>query len=482
MHSQINRITDILRRDDGINGAMQYTEQISWILFLKFFDDFEKNAEQWTILNWEEYSYILSPEYRRNVRACPKKNDKIDYQTAKSWDDLKEFVNKKLFPYLKSFKNTTQDINNMKYKIWEIFWYMENKIESWHTLREVLDIIDEMNFQKQDNLFELSKVYEDLLQWMGNDWWNSGEFYTPRVIIKAIVDYIDPKIWETVYDGAVGSWWFLIEAYEHMKQQEKSTDDLNLLKHKTFYWNEKTPLAYIMGVMNMILHWIENPNITKGNTLTQDIRQIQEKDRFDIILANPPFWWKEKEQIQSNFPIKTNATEMLFLQHFMKKLKLNWRAWIVVPEWVLFNTSNAFKEIKNLLLSDFNLHTIVSLPSWVFLPYAWVKTNVIFFEKKWRTQDIWYYEIDPGRKLTKNKPITREEMQWFIERTKDKKETEFSWKVNINDIKDFDLSAKNPANIKEIIHRNPKEIVEDIEKSAWKINSLIQNLKWLINN
>jgi len=272
----------------------------------------------------------------------------------------------------------------------------------------------------------------------------------------------------------------LIEAYKYMKQQEKSTDDLNLLKYKTFYGCEKTPLAYIMWVMNMILHGIENPNITKWNTLTQDIRQIQEKDRFDIILANPPFGWKEKEQIQSNFPIKTNATEMLFLQHFMKKLKLNWRAWIVVPEWVLFNTSNAFKEIKNQLLSDFNLHTIVSLPSGVFLPYAWVKTNVIFFEKKWRTNDIWYYEVDPGRKLTKNKPITREEMQWFIDWTKDKKETEFSWKVNVNDIKDFDLSAKNPNKNKEEVLREPKEILEDIEKSDEKIKWLIGNLKGLI--
>lgn len=272
MKAEISRITDILRRDDGINWAMQYTEQISWILFLKFFDDYEKNAEQWAILNGEEYKYILAPEYRRDVRACPKKNGKIDYQVAKSWEDLRDFVNKELFPYLKSFKNATQDINNMKYKIGEIFGYMENKIESWHTLREVLDIIDEMNFQKQDNLFELSKVYEDLLQWMWNDWWNSGEFYTPRVIIKAIVDYVAPHIWETVYDWAVGSGGFLIEAYQYMKQQEKSVDDLNLLKYKTFYGSEKTPLAYIMWVMNMILHGIENPNIIKWNTLTQDIR------------------------------------------------------------------------------------------------------------------------------------------------------------------------------------------------------------------
>jgi type I restriction enzyme M protein len=167
---------------------------------------------------------------------------------------------------------------------------------------------------------------------MGNDGGNSGEFYTPRAIIKAMVQSVDPKIGQTVYDGAAGSCGFLIEAYEHMKVQEKSTKDLDFLHHKTFFGNEKTPLAYVMGVMNMILHGIENPNLNKQNTLTADIRGIEEKDRFDIILANPPFGGKEKEQIQANFPIKTNATEMLFLQHFMKNLKTGGKAAIIVPE------------------------------------------------------------------------------------------------------------------------------------------------------
>ncbi len=480
MHSHINRITDILRRDDGISGAMQYTEQISWILFLKYLNDYEETQNQTANLNGEKYKYILKPEYRRDNRACPKKDGKIDFAIAKSWEDLKDFVNKELFPYLKWFRKDEGDYHSITYKIGEIFYFLDNKIDSWHTLREVLDIIDTLNFQSQNDLFELSHIYESLLQWMGNDGGNSGEFYTPRAVIKTMIQAVDPKIGQTVYDGAAGSCGFLIEAYEHMKLQEKSTKDLELLHHNTFFWNEKTPLAYVMGVMNMILHGIENPNLNKQNTLTQDIRWIEEKDRFDIILANPPFGGKEKDQIQANFPIKTNATEMLFLQHFMKNLKIWWKAAIIVPEGVLFNTWNAFQEIKKILLEDFKLHTILSLPSGVFLPYAGVKTNVIFFDRVGSTKDIRFYEVNLDRKLTKNKPITFEDMGDFLKCYKDKKITENSWIINVNDIKDFDLSAKNPNKIKEQIHRDPKDILEDIEKGNEKIGTIIQEIKKII--
>ena len=289
MQSHINRITDILRRDDGISGAMQYTEQISWILFLKYLNDYEETQNQAAFLNWEKYNYIIKPEFRRSNRACPKKDSKIDFAVAKSWDDLKDFVSKELFPYLKWFRKNEWDYHSITYKIWEIFYFLDNKIESWHTLREVLDIIDTMNFQSQEDLFQLSHVYETLLQQMWNDGWNSGEFYTPRAVVKSMVQAIDPQIWQTIYDWAAGSCGFLIEAYEYMKSKEKSTKDLEILKKETFYGNEKTPLAYVMWVMNMILHGIENPNLNKQNTLTADIRWIEEKDRFDVILANPPF-------------------------------------------------------------------------------------------------------------------------------------------------------------------------------------------------
>lgn len=463
MQAQINRITDILRRDDGISWAMHYTEQISWILFLKFLDEYEKSQAIEATLAGKQFTPLLDSPYQRDHWAAPKKDWKIDSMLAMTWDDLKDFVNKNLFVYLKGFRNPEADYHSMKYKIGEIFYFLENRIESWHTMREAIDIIDNLSFQNQNDLFALSQIYENLLQWMWNDWWNSWEFYTPRPVIKAMVDCLDPRIWESIYDGATGSCGFLIECHNHLKPQAKTTDDLHWLNHDALWWNEKTPIAYIMWVMNMILHWIENPNINKKNTLTDDIRSFEEKDRFNIIIANPPFGGKEKDQIQANFPIKTNATEMLFMQHFMKKLKTGWRAAIIVPEWVLFNTSNSFQEVKKMLLEDFNLHSIISLPAWVFLPYSGVKTNIIFFDKTKKTEQIWYYEINPDRKLTKNKPINYDDMADMVDSYHSKKLWENSWIIKVADIRDYDISAKNPAKIKEVIHVSPIEILQYIK-------------------
>ncbi len=480
MQAQINRITDVLRRDDGISWAMHYTEQISWIIFLKFLDDYEKTQELEAKLSWKSYNPLIESKYKRDTWASPKKDGKFDVMNAKSGDDLKDFVNKELFPYLKQFRHPDSDYHSMKYKVGEIFYFMENRIESGHTLREVIDIVDNLNFQSQSDLFALSKIYEDLLQGMGNDGGNSGEFYTPRPVIKAMVDCLDPQIGQTIYDGATGSCGFLIEAHNHLKPLAKTTDDLHWLNHDALWGNEKTPIAYIMWVMNMILHGIENPNINKKNTLTDDIRSFEEKDRYDIIIANPPFGGKEKDQIQANFPIKTNATEMLFMQHFMKKMKIGWKAAIIIPEWVLFNTSNSFQEVKKMLLEDFNLHTIVSLPAGVFLPYSGVKTNIIFFEKTGSTREIWYYEVDPDRKLTKNKPISYDDMADMISCFKTRQLGEKSWKVNVSDIKDYDISAKNPAKIKETIHREPADILASIHENNGKIMELTEKLQNLI--
>jgi len=407
MQQKVDRITDILRRDDGISGAMHYTEQISWILFLKFLNDYEKEKADEALINNTEYEFVLDPEYRWDNWACPKDDKgKFDIKNAKTGDDLTRFVNNTLFPYLKGFRNSSEDIRSFKYKIGEIFGFLDNRIASGHTLREILDILDDLDFQSQDELFELSNIYENLLKGMGSDGGNSGEFYTPRPVIKAMVESLAPEVGQTIYDGAAGTCGFLIEAYEYLKNKDGdkglSTEDWDKLHKDTLFGNEKTPLAYVMGVMNMILHGIESPNLYKQNTLTVNIRDIQEKDRFDIIIANPPFGGKEKPQIQQNFPVHANATELLFLQHFMKNLRLGGKAAIIVPEGVLFQTNNAFAQVKKELLENFNLHTIVSLPAGVFLPYSGVKTNIIFFERRGSTSDIWYYEINPPYKLTKN--------------------------------------------------------------------------------
>ncbi len=489
MESKINRITDILRRDDGISGAMMYTEQISWILFLKFINDLEMNKAEEAELDGKAYSYIIDEPYRWDVWACPKDaKGKPDLKNAMTGDDLLEFVNGRLFPYLRGFKNITADVKSVKYKIGAIFEFIDNRIANGHTLREVLDIVDEMDFHSRADLFQLSLVYEKLLKDMGSDGGNSGEFYTPRPLIKVIVEVVDPKIGERIYDPAAGSCGFLIEAYNHIryedvaanKQRDLSTEQLKFLQEETFYGNEKTPLSYVMGVMNMILHGIESPNIAKVNTLTKDIRGLEEKDRYECILANPPFGGKEKEQIQQNFPVKSNATELLFLQHMMKSLKLEGRCGVVVPEGVLFQTNNAFQAVKKELLERFNLHTILSLPAGVFLPYSGVKTNVLFFDRRGSTSEIFYYEVNPPYKLTKNKPILYEHFAEFLAIWKKRKLTENSWIVPVSEIRDYDISAKNPNRVEAVERKAPLEIVEAIKANSAQIDAIMDEIEAIL--
>ncbi|EOR09506.1 type I restriction enzyme M protein [Acinetobacter genomosp. 15BJ] len=487
LQQKIDRITDILRRDDGISGAMHYTEQTSWVLFLKFLDDYESEKEDESVLSGKDYQSVLDEEHRWSNWACPKnKEGKLDINKARTGDDLTDYVNKKLFPYLKGFANSafsSNDQHSFAYKIGAIFQYLDNKVASGHTLREVLDIVDSLNFQSEAALFELSLVYEGLLQNMGDAGGYAGEFYTPRPVVRAMVQAIDPQAGQTIYDAAAGSCGFLVEAFEHLKSKKNklSTEQWDFIQRDTFFGYEKTSLAYVMGMMNMILHGIESPNLFRGNTLTQNIRDIQEKDRYNIILANPPFGGKEKSQIQQNFPIQSNATELLFLQHFMKTLKSGGKAAIVVPEGVLFQTNSAFKQVKQELLENFNLHTILSLPAGVFLPYSGVKTNVLFFERSGGTSDVWYYECEPDQKLTKNKPITDDHLKEFVELYSSRETTDRSWTVSARKLaEDYDLSAKNPSKQKEAQHLAPSDILKHIRTKEKLVSGLLDEIEDLL--
>ena len=496
IQNKINRITDILRRDDGINGAMNYTEQISWILFLKFLNDYEENKADEAILEGVDYEYVIRKDLRWNIWACPK-NDKgeLDVKRALSGADLIDFVNNTLFPFLQKFKTNQADFKSIKYKIGAIFEYLDNKIVSGHTLREVLNLINSLNFQSSDELFELSVIYEKLLHGMGSDGGNSGEYYTPRAVIKAMVEVVDPKVGDTIYDGAVGSAGFLVEAFKYLTTEKKkknyTASDWETIQTETFFGQEKTSLGYVMGMMNMILHGIESPNVYKENTLTKNIRHFEEKHRHNVILANPPFGGKEKSQIQQNFITESSATEILFMQHFMKMLKIEGRASILVPEGVLFQTNNAFKTVKQELLNSFNVHTIVSLPSGVFLPYSGVKTNIVFFDRAGSTSKIWYYDVTPPYKLTKNKPIKYQHLEEFVKLFKNSElrnktntktdEERHDWTVDISEIEDTDLSAKNPHKVKVVDHLTPEEILVLIKENDKQSEIFINNIKKLIN-
>ena len=474
-------IDNTLREDAGVGTELDYIEQTSWILFLKYLDDLEKDKKKEAQLAGKKYINIIDPKYAWNFWAVPKtKNGKIDHNKTLTGDDLIDFVNTELFSYLKKFKTKSEDSNTIEYKIGEIFSELKNKIQSGYTLREILNIIDEMHFRTKGEKYELSHLYEDKIKNMGNAGRNGGEYYTPRPLIKTIIKVVDPKIGNKIYDGAVGSAGFLVEAFNYLsKDREKlSAKEFNTLQKTTFYGKEKKPLAYIIGIMNMILHGIEAPNIQHTNTLSENINDIQEKDRFDIILTNPPFGGKERKEVQQNFPIKTGETAFLFLQHFIKILKAGGKAGIVIKNTFLSNTDNASVSLRKMLLESCNLHTVLDLPGGVFSG-AGVKTVILFFEKGAPTKKVWFYQLNLIRNLGKGNPLNENDLVEFVELQKTKANSKNSWSIDIKNInqKTFDLSVKNPNKKEENILREPKEILEEMGKLDKKSKEILNSIK-----
>ena len=365
-------IDDTLWKDAGCSSELDYIEQTSWILFLKYLDDFEADKETAALLNGESYNRIIDGEFRWAEWAAPKRVDgTLDYNTAMTGDDLRDFVNFKLFPHLASFKQTAENPLSITYKIGEIFDEVRNKLQSGYALRDVINKVDELQFLSNEDKHELSSLYEDKIKNMGNAGRNGGEYYTPRPLIKSIVKVTNPQIGETVYDGAVGSAGFLCEAYAWMGGQgELSAADYEQLQNNTFIGKEKKSLAYVIGIMNMILHGVEAPNIVHSNTLAENIADIQQKDRVDVVLANPPFGGKERAEIQQNFPIKTSETAYLFLQHFIKILKSGGRCGVVIKNTFLSNTDNASIALRKQLLEECNLFAVLDLPGGHLLELA----------------------------------------------------------------------------------------------------------------
>lgn len=304
---------------------------------------------------------------------------------------------------------------------------------------------------------------------MGNAGRNGGEYYTPRPLIRAMVQVVNPKIGETIYDGACGSAGFLCEAFDYLKSgkdlktRSLKTSDLKTLQERTFYGKEKKSLAYVIAIMNMILHGIEAPNIIHTNTLAENLADIQDKDRYDIILANPPFGGKERKEVQQNFPIHTGETAFLFLQHFIKMLKAGGRGAVVIKNTFLSNSDNASVSLRKLLLESCNLHTVLDCPGGTFQG-AGVKTVVLFFEKGAPTRKVWYYQLEPGRNMGKTNPLNDEDLAEFIELQKSFAVSAKSWSVDAKTIDQttFDLSVKNPTGGEVVTHRSPQDIMDEI--------------------
>ena len=485
-------IDDILHKDAGCSSELDYVEQTSWVLFLKYLDDLEKDKKTAAELTGKTYTNILSKEYQWNIWAMPlrqaqepsskmKKKDselvELDHHKALTGDDLKDFVDQKLFPYLKKFKTEAESADTIEYKIGEIFSELKNKVQSGYNLREVINLIDQLRFRTHAEKHEMSHLYEAKIQNMGNAGRNGGEYYSPRPLIRTIIKVVNPTIGETIYDGAVGSAGFLCEAFDYLTSTGSvtgkglSTKDWTTLQKKTFYGKEKKSLAYIIGIMNMILHGVEAPNIIHTNTLAENLADIQEKDRYDVVLANPPFGGKERAEVQQNFPIKTGETASLFLQHFIKILKAGGKAGVVIKNTFLSNTDNASVSLRKLLLESCNLHTVLDLPGGTFTG-AGVKTVVLFFEKGSATKKVWFYQLNLDRNLGKGNPLNENDLAEFVKLQKlaqsgaeGKAESENSWTIDVASINSvtYDLSAKNPNKKEEAALRQPQAILEEMK-------------------
>jgi type I restriction enzyme M protein len=476
-------VDDILHKDAGCGSELDYVEQSSWVLFLKYLDDLEVEREIKAKLAGKPYKSLFESEFQWRHWAVPKGSDgKIDFDKAKSGDDLSQFVNSKLFPYLAGFKQSATSPATLEYKVGEIFSEVKNRIQSGYNLREILDLVDGLKFQTAEELHEMSFLYENKIKNMGNAGRNGGEYYTPRPLIKAIIEVVGPKVGQTIYDGATGSAGFLCEAFAYLLQSKKLTSaDIETLQTKTFFGKEKKSLAYVIGIMNMILHGIDAPNIIHTNTLGENISDIQEKDRYDVVLANPPFGGKERKEVQQNFPIKTGETAYLFLQHFMKILRAGGSAGIVIKNTFLSNNDNASIAIRQELLANFNLHTILDCPAGTFQG-AGVKTVVLFFTKGQPTQKIWYYQLDPKRSLGKTNPLNDSDMAEFIAFSSAKKDSDLSWSIDVGqvDTTTFDLTPRNPNRNLEVVHGSPLDVLDKLQELDVESTELILKLRSLI--
>ncbi len=465
--SIIKAIQDIMRKDTGVDGDAQRLSQIVWMLFLKIFADKE---EEYKIMD-DDYKSPLESKYRWQNWA---KDDE-----GLTGDELIDFINNDLFPYLQELEN---DSDNRALIIKNIFQDTYNYMKSGTLLRQVINKINEIDFNSSEDRHLFNDIYEQLLQSLQSAG-NSGEYYTPRAITQFIVDMINPKIGEKVLDPACGTGGFLACSIEHLKKQISTTSDGETLNNNIF-GIEKKPLPHQLCTTNMILHGIDIPiNIKRDNTLSKPINNISPSDRVDCIVTNPPFGGIEEDGIESNFPasFRTRETADLFLVYIMKMLKQNGRAGVVLPDGSLFG-EGVKTRIKEELLQECNLHTIVRLPNGVFNPYTGIKTNLLFFTKGSPTKEIWYYEhpLPNGIKnYSRSNPITIDEFlpekKWWNNRV----ENEYAWKVCIDDIKDFNynLDIKNPHISEDEKLKTPMELIEEISNNLSIANQLLEKIK-----
>jgi type I restriction enzyme M protein len=496
--NDIWRACDVMRRDNNCGGVMEYVEHLSWVLFLKFLDDQEVIFASEAELRGRPHTRILDDHYRWSSwvpKALGRKLGVNGRRATPEWDgeQVMQFVRGELIPHLASLSGSPE-----REVIAGVF-NDRNVIvcASPYNLKDVLAIVDDIDFQSSDERHTVSQLYEDLLKKLGSENRLAGEFYTPRPVVRFIVDVIDPQIGETVYDPACGSCGFLAEAYKHMKAQEQTRRDYYLLQQATFFGYEKKPLPATLGLMNMVLHGVMNPQIRRRNTLEENIRNVSE--RFDVVLTNPPFGGTENTQIQQNFPVKANATELLFVEHIMKKLKARdgARCGMVVPEGTLFR-SGAFAAVKKMLLEDFDLFMVASLPPGTFAPYSDVKTGLLFFQRPGPAKEVLYYELrlpEGLKKFSKGNPIADEHFDgarqvwecWKVHRAGKAPRPDLTERTWIEDAaklakRGYDLSPKNPNRMDAETLPHPTELTAMLLERSREFHSILDRLHEMVSN
>ena len=489
LDAKIKTVCDVLRRSNCA-GALQYVPELSWLLFLRFLDERETQEERRAKLLGSDFRPSLAGKYRWGSWATPGGRQRQRMQDGSSGAVFK-FLEQDLLPQLQNVgANGATPRQRLISQI--VADVSETRVDTERNFLDVIDLIDEIRLGEIDDqhLFALSSAYEGLLLSMGEKNNDGGQFYTPREVVRAMVHVVDPIVGDMVYDPCCGTGGFLAQAYEYMRDSlnpEPSAMDLQTLSEDTFWGREKDNLAYPIALANLVLHGIDFPHIWHGNTLTDNPDYADlfecEPGRFEVILTNPPFGGKEGAEAQDKFPYKTSSTQVLFLQHVIDSLANNGRAGMVVDEGLLFRTNeNAFVQTKQKLLEECDLHCIVSLPGGVFTSAgSGVKTNLLFFNKGEPTEKIWYYEIRPsGReRFTKTEPLTLEDFDEFFKLRKKRADSENSWTVTIDEIKErnYDLKAVNPHRVEEVDTRTPSELLAEIEQHNAELNKALSDLR-----
>jgi type I restriction enzyme M protein len=493
--SLLKSARDMMRKDKGLNGDLDRLPLLTWIMFLKFLDDLEIQREEEVALAGKKFRPAIEPPYRwRDWAANPQ---------GITGDELLAFINQDeavrpdgekgpgLFAYLRQLTSSNGD--DRRDVIATVFRGVDNRMKSGYLLRDVINKVSGIHFTSSDELHTLGGLYESMLREMRDAAGDSGEFYTPRPVVRFMVEVTDPRLGETVLDPAAGTGGFLVETFNHLSKQVKTVAHRKLLQEESIFGCEPKSLPFLLCQMNLLLHGLDAPHIDPGNALRFKLSEIGEKDRVDVIVTNPPFGGEEEKGIQGNFPDDRQIAEtaLLFLQLIMRKLHRNpiragrpARAAVVVPNGTLFG-DGVCARIKEELLKEFNLHTIVRLPNGVFAPYTPIPTNILFFDRSGPTREVWYYEqpLPEGRKnYTKTALIQFEEFAPLVAWWTSREETEYAWTVPAAELLAIgcNLDRKNPRAKADITHLPPEQIAADILKKEQRIAEIMGNIRELL--